>query len=188
MDRFSLEGLVDTIKVCASILHINIQHCTFWSLFELRIFTFESRLGLISGLRDQRHLLCQIILRESFPMVIARRICLRVYENAMKQNHWLDKVISSFAGLKIWQRRKRWSRITPSLNISNVLMRRNDKHCGLLAFKFSALITLEGLMLLIEVQCDHCNFRFLLEHISAVYKDTKWWGLEKVCVWSWPRL
>ena len=119
---------------------------------------------------------------------MARRICLRVYENAMKRNHWLDKVISSFAGLKIWQRRKRWSRITPSLNISNVLMRRNDKHCGLLTFKFSALITLEGLMLLIEAWCDHCNFRFLLEHISAVYKDPKWWSLEKVYVWSWPRL
>ena len=63
VDQFSSEDLMDTIKVCTSILHINIQHCSFWSLFEMRIFTFERRLGLISGLRDQRHLLRQIILR-----------------------------------------------------------------------------------------------------------------------------
>ena len=49
----------------------------------------------------------------------------------------------------------------------------DDKNCGLVAFKFPAVIRLEGMMLLLKASCDYCNFRFLLEHISHVCKDTK---------------
>ena len=41
----------------------------------------------------------------------------------------------------IWQKRKRWGRIAPSLKISKELMKRIDKHCKVLAFKFPAVIT-----------------------------------------------
>ena len=43
--------------------------------------------------------------------------------------------------MKLWQKHKRWDGITPSLNISEVLIKRIDKHCSLLAFKFPAVIT-----------------------------------------------
>ena len=43
--------------------------------------------------------------------------------------------------MKIWRKRKLWGGINPSLNISEQLMKRNDEHCSLLAFKFPAVIT-----------------------------------------------
>lgn len=49
----------------------------------------------------------------------------------------------------------------------------DDKNCGLMAFEFPAVIRLEGMMLLLKASCDYCNFRFLLEHICHVCKDTK---------------
>ena len=86
------------------------------------------------------------------------------YEYATKQSRF--RVPLSF--IKLWQKCKRWGKITPSRNISEVLMKRIDKHCSLLAFKFPAVITGRVNAIIGSLENFHCNFPFLSRYIFCL--------------------
>ena len=129
--------------------------------YELRILKFECRLGWISGLSD--HSLYLIISRRII-CVGNRRSRQRNYENATKQSS--SRCVLSL--VIIWQNRKRWGKITPSLNISMELTKRIDKQCKPLAFKFPAVITGRVDNMNKSLVYDHCNFRFLSRYIFCL--------------------
>ena len=135
-----------------------LQRHNFW----IAILTFECQLGLISGQRD--HSLCQILSR----WIICcgeRRVCQRIYENATKQSKFRF-VVPSF--MKHRQKRRRWGRVTPLLNISEEPKKRIDEHYSLLAFKFPSVITEKVDVIIRSSVCDHCKFRFLLRYIFCL--------------------
>ena len=73
----------------------------------------------------------------------------------------------------IWQKRKRWGRIAPSIKISKELMKRIDKHCKVLAFKFPAVITgrVDAIIRILIKYTIIVTFAFYRD-IYSVSKDT----------------